>query len=42
MGTNSVIRVAAPGDIAFTVTPYLPSALADEYVRPTIPILAAA
>jgi hypothetical protein len=29
-GTDSVIRVAAPGETALTVTPYLPSAFAQE------------
>ncbi len=41
-GTLSVIRVAAPGAMQFDVTPYRSSAFAHEYVKPTIPIFAAA
>src|ERR1019366_1470233 len=41
-GIVSVMRVAAPGMIAFTVIPYLCSEFALEYVRPRIPALAAA
>ena len=39
---DDVIRVAAAGETALAVTPYLPSALAQDQVRPTMPIFAAA
>jgi hypothetical protein len=42
VGTESVIRVAAPGEIALTVTPYFARELAQDQVSPTMPILAAA
>ena len=41
-GMVSVMRVAAPGMMALQVIPYLASALAQLYVRPKIPALAAA
>ena len=41
-GIVSVMRVDAPGMIAFTVIPYLCSEFALEYVSPRIPALAAA
>src|SRR5712691_3059599 len=41
-GVESIMRVAPLGMMAFTVTPYLASALAVDQVRPMMPALAAA
>ena len=42
IGARADVTVAAPGEMAFAVTPYLARELAQDMVRPTMPILAAA